>query len=454
MSGVHNAVISPSVNKKQYAFLEAILLETEPSSRRGYRFFFYGGAIRGGKTYVCLTALVLLAKKYPNSRWHIIRNDLSNLLKTTIPSMEKLLHGANVVWHRVSSDYYIKFPNGSRIYFFQEMLPKDPDLARFKGLETNGIFLEQIEELSRKTYEKAKERVGSWKIPLLPLEANPPPIILSTFNPTNNWLKSEIYDKYAANELTVPYYYMSALPIDNPYNEAHQFEVWSLLDSKNYNRFVKGAWDYEDDKLRFAYSFSLDRHVSTVSFDHALPVYLSFDFGKSPNVCLVLQTDLQNRIRVLAELSSHGEKGLLSLLSEVISWLRSHSPLQVCITGDASGDTFSQYAVIKHVFLREKIYIYEIKKPKANPNIGMSRILLNSVLEHVDCKISAQCSGLLRDLQYTEIYMEQHTGRIGIVKQGIHSDLGSSHQQLSHYLDAFRYFVWSYFRWFIKIGDL
>lgn len=36
---------------------------------------------------------------------------------------------------------------------------------KFLGLETNGVLLEQTEELSLKLFEKALERTGSWYIP-------------------------------------------------------------------------------------------------------------------------------------------------------------------------------------------------------------------------------------------------------------------------------------------------
>lgn len=467
---IANVDISNEKNPKQVIFFTKVLSECEPKLRQGYKYFFYGGAVRGGKTFVSLAILVILAKKYPNSRWHIVRNDLPNLLKTTIPSMEKILYGANVTWHRVMSDYYVRFDNGSRIYFFQEMIHKDPDLARFKGLETNGLLLEQIEELNIKTWEKSKERVGSWKIPQLELELNPPPIILSTFNPTNTWLKTEIYDKHEKNELEKPFFYLSALPTDNAYNEAHQYETWATLDSKNYDRFIKGSWDYEDDKLLFAYSFDIAKHVESTILDIRETIYLSFDFGKSPNTCLAIQSDLYTNIRVIKEFASYSGDGLVELLATVIQWLLSNKIDSVCVTGDASGETFSQYAFIKSAFANEKVNIrvFEIRKPKANPNINMTRILLNSVLQNLEkeslksvsdksnvgIKVDTACKNLIRDLQYTEVILREDTGKLNIIKSGANSRISEDNKELSHNLDAFRYFVWVYFRWFLKFGDI
>lgn len=447
-----NVDISEKSNPKQVIFLEKVLAETNKTIAEGYKYFFYGGAVRGGKTYVSLTILVILALKYKNSRWHIIRNTLANLKTTTIPSMEKILYGANVKWHRNPSDYYLEFDNGSRIYFFAEQISQDPDLARFKGLETNGFFLEQTEELSLKTWEKAKERLGSWKIPQLPLDENPPPILLATFNPTNTWLKTEIYDKYEKGELHKPYFYLSALPTDNAFNEKHQYETWANLDTKNYERFIKGSWDYEDDKLRFCYSFDPERHIQRISINKRIPFVLCFDFGKNPNVCIVIQSNFATSIAVVKEFSS--KEGLIDLMAKVIHWLKDNNIKSVTLTGDASGATFSQYKFIEAALKQNKIG-FNAKVPKSNPQISDSRILTNSILEKLDTVlVDIECKNLIRDLKFTEVFIDEGTGKLSIVKSGANSTIDASNTELSHNLDPFRYFIWVFFKWFIKKSNL
>ena len=135
-------------NPKQveYYCLTRAALEGE----NDYRHFFYGGAIRGGKSYASLAILACAAHRYPNSRWHVFRRDMPALLTTTIPSMEKVLAGdPDWSWSRASSNYYVEnVTNGSRIYFRGEGIMHDPELTDLLGLETNGILYEQIEELS------------------------------------------------------------------------------------------------------------------------------------------------------------------------------------------------------------------------------------------------------------------------------------------------------------------
>jgi len=68
---------------KQIEFLEAIFSNS-------YNFIMYGGAIRGGKTFAGIGALLLLAKMYPKSKWCIVRDTLQTLKRTTIPSFNKV----------------------------------------------------------------------------------------------------------------------------------------------------------------------------------------------------------------------------------------------------------------------------------------------------------------------------------------------------------------------------
>ncbi len=68
---------------KQLEFLEKALDKVA-------ELVIYGGAIRGGKTFVSLGALVVLCKMYPNSRWAIVRKDLPTLKGTYYHHLERL----------------------------------------------------------------------------------------------------------------------------------------------------------------------------------------------------------------------------------------------------------------------------------------------------------------------------------------------------------------------------
>ena len=124
---------------KQLEFLEAVF-----SGK--YSFLCYGGAMGGGKTYVCLMALILLCKAFPKSKWCVIRESVPTLKRTSIESFKKLVP-SNFVQSYNQKDQKWTFKNGSEIFFMAEDFSNDKELDRFKGLEVNGFLLEQIEEL-------------------------------------------------------------------------------------------------------------------------------------------------------------------------------------------------------------------------------------------------------------------------------------------------------------------
>ena len=92
---------------KQIEFLETIF-------NGKHNFIMYGGAIRGGKTFAGLGALILLSKIYPNSKWVVVRDTLQTLKRTTIPSFFKIC--PSVFIYKYNQDTQtILFNNGSQI---------------------------------------------------------------------------------------------------------------------------------------------------------------------------------------------------------------------------------------------------------------------------------------------------------------------------------------------------
>ena len=124
------------------------------------------------------------------------------LESTTIPTFQKLI-GISKEWNwlRDKANYHVAHTNGSKIFFKGENLARDPLLNDFLGLETNGIWMEQAEELNEKMWEKALERTGSWYVPVMH-----PGFIFLTFNPTQNWVKKKFYEPYFKEQLAEPFF--------------------------------------------------------------------------------------------------------------------------------------------------------------------------------------------------------------------------------------------------------
>jgi hypothetical protein len=222
----------------QAAFIADVL-----SGKKG-NIMGFGGAVRGGKTVGVLAAVFILCRIYPGSRWCVVRKDLPRIRRNTIPTIEKFAPRP-FVGRLDKSEWKYRCSNGSEILVMGEQLSTDPDLDRFKGLEVNGFVLEEANELSEQTANKCKERVGSWIIQPTeerPNPAQPPALILCTFNPADNWVREWFYDPYVEGRIALPYYFRPALPKDNRYNTAQQWEMWKELPEVEYKRFIEGDW--------------------------------------------------------------------------------------------------------------------------------------------------------------------------------------------------------------------
>ncbi len=92
--------------------------------------------------------------------------------------------------------YTITLNNGSQFLFMSESYDTDKDLNRFRGLEINGAFIDEVNEIQEVTFDKIIERAGSWfHSPECPIK------IIMTCNPTTNWVKRRFYDKWKDNTL-------------------------------------------------------------------------------------------------------------------------------------------------------------------------------------------------------------------------------------------------------------
>jgi hypothetical protein len=228
--------------QKQVGFAEAVFSGL-------YRYLAYGGAIRGGKSFIVVALLFVLCRVYPRSRWAIVRMDLPTLRRNTVPTIEKLRPPRFCAALNQSTWSY-RCRNGSEILLFAEGIRDDPDLDRWKGLEVNGFVLEEANELAEKSWFKSIERAGTWIIPPTkddPTPAQPDPLILLTFNPALAWVKWRFYDRYKAGTLVAPFFYQPATVADNPHVGAAFRESLKNLPEREYKRFVEGEWEATDE---------------------------------------------------------------------------------------------------------------------------------------------------------------------------------------------------------------
>jgi len=246
-----------------------------------YRFILYGGAIRGGKTFWGLSALLVLCQVFPRSRWCVIRENSEKIRTTTIPSFTKI--GAS--GRLKQSPYEYHHPNGSVILFKSENFASDKELNWMKGLEVNGFLFEEINECQKQTFYKAIERAGSWNIEG---GRQPVPYILGTCNPTWGWVKDLIYDPWKKGELPNKWLYIPAKITDNIANLDPEFvENLKSLPTFEYEVFVNGNWDIQlKTGGEFFKNFELADHVRQVPINPDNTIHISVDSNVLPYIAV------------------------------------------------------------------------------------------------------------------------------------------------------------------------
>lgn len=383
---------------KQIEFLEAVF-----SGK--YSFIMYGGSIRGGKTFAGIGALLLLCKKYPKSKWVIVRTDLQTLKRNTIPSFWKCCPKSFVKSYNQETQT-VTFTNNSQIIFFGENYADDKDLNRWRGLECNGFLLEELNELQFKSFNKAIERSGSNVI-----ENKPKPLIIATCNPANNWVKEEIYNKHLKGTLPDKWLYISSRIFDNPfvYSDVDYMESLKTMPPLEYDLFVNGDWESFAVNNPYAYCFDEKRHVfEGLQYNPDLDILLSFDFNVDPITCIAAQHYVfqeKPELHIIKEfkLSNANSEALCDVIIAEFSHL---NPIYV-VTGDGTGHNRSSISgnTNHYVVIKSKLDLVssQIKAPKRNMAPKNLRVLMNSLLQNYTVKIDSRCERLIKDLKYVEV---------------------------------------------------
>jgi hypothetical protein len=428
--------IDLSVNPKQYQFFVEVMKSCNGLSP--FRKFIYGGAIRGGKTYVSLGTVIRLANKYEGSKWHITRQDFPALQGTSIPSFEKIIAGSsNWRWNRDRSNYFAYNRKDSKVFFKGENLKQDPELNDFLGLETNGVLMEQLEEQSKRLWDIALSRTGSWYI-----DPMPPALLFATLNPTQKWPKEFIHEAHLKGELPDDTFYLTATPKDNPYVTQDQWNAWSTMDERYQKQFIDGDWtDFDATDNRFAYCYDEKTHVGKTELNKSFEVYLSFDFNCDPITCAVFQ-HYNNSIFGIEQIKL-GNSNIYDLCDNILS--KYHGSLFI-VTGDATGqatsalvkDNLNYYTVIKS---RLNLGSGQLKTPTINPTLEENRVLVNYALHNLKIILDKEkCAGLIYDLKHARVLPDGSLDK---------SNRNDPTKQLDA-LDCFRYYLNTFFKWVLK----
>lgn len=381
-----------------------------------YSVLIFGGAIRGGKTFCVLGALVMLCKMFPRSRWAIVRDSLPTLKRNTIPSFRKICPDAFCLNGSLDSSYNqdtqtVTFKNGSQVIFFAENFDADKELFRWRGLEVNGFVLEEVNELQMKSFNKAIERAGSH---IIPDGRQPIPLILATCNPSQNWTKEIIYNRHVAGTLPDNWFYLSSKIFDNPFIPPEYIENLRSLPKHEYQIFVDGDWNVVNTTGgEFYRSYSLERNTIENQinpatgrpelYDPARPIHLSFDENVNPYITATVwqMFDRSNEQkfdrfgvpstvnRVLVQIDefclTQPNNKIDKLCERILERYAGHVT-GAFIYGDSTSlkdDVKIEVGANLFTIIRDRLKLFnaEIRVPSANPSVVPRGNFINSVFE-------------------------------------------------------------------------
>ena len=412
----------------------------------------YGGSIRGGKSFAGFGVLLMLAKKYPGSRWAIIRKDLATIKRNLIPVWDKI-KPSNFVKSFNQASMTVTFKNGSKFIFFAENYEKDKELNRFRGLEINGAFVDEINEIQQVTYFKILERVGSYVVPNL--KEQPKPITIGTINPSYGWVKEFFYDKFKLGTLPKNISFIQASIFDNPFISQQYIENLKNLPKYEYEVFVLGNWDI---KLKtggeFLKNFELETHIKPVDYDNENTIHVSIDSNVLPYIAVSCwQIEKEDNRYIVKQIVEKPARDPINTArkagNNVLNWFKEIRYNQkVFFYGDPTTKARNNIDDNKRSFY--ELFLEPIKKAgyeiedrffRKAPPVSATGDFINAILEgkieNIEIIISETCKESIND--YTETKEDKNGG---ILKNRVTNPVTKqSYEPNGHMTDAFRYFI-------------
>ncbi|RZK75183.1 MAG: hypothetical protein EOO85_14225 [Pedobacter sp.] len=442
---------------------EPVIFKPTPKQREAKRLLLtnrqllYGGAIRGAKSHFGCMAIISLCQQYPNSRWVMLRKD-SVVLKATLLKTFK----ENFIdkgWSQEidqfnQTDLVLTWKNKSQILFMGENFDRDKDLNRFKGLEFNGAFIDEVNEVQELTLDKIIERAGSWFH-----SPNCPTKIIMSCNPTQNWVKRRFYDKFKAGTLPPGVAYLQAKIFDNPYIPQDYLDSLKLLPIHQYRVFVDGEWDVAmkvgNEFLRM---LDTDIHVRANNWDITNLIHVSMDSNVYPYIAVTIwqieKDGLGYKIKQVNELPAVDPINTATKAGKNLGeWLNKIGyTMRVLQYGDKStknrnnidDNKKSFYDLFTEAIAKEGFRI-EDKMLKAAPPVAGIADFVNAILAGevpgLSIEIGENCKESIND------YIETKTDKDGTMLKKRITDpkTGISYEPHGHLTDTLKDFIVSAF---------
>lgn len=203
-----------------------------------------------GKSFLGCSLICGDALMYPETHYFIARQSLTDLRKYTIPSIQEVLTLWGITddyWKYNGQDNYVKFHNGSKIFFLDaKFQPSDPNYMRFGSMQMTRGWIEESGEFDLECKNNLQASIGRWKNK----EYNLAPKLLQTCNPSKNYLYKDYYKANQDGTIEPFRRFVQALPSDNKTLPKDYIE--NLKKTLSYNevqRLVYGNWEFDDNPL-------------------------------------------------------------------------------------------------------------------------------------------------------------------------------------------------------------
>lgn len=160
----------------------------------------FDGGVGNGKTTGGVMRLLILAREFPGSRFVIARQTYKTLMNTTKKTFDKVCPPQ---WIKRDVKELTEFVNGSEVNWLHLDDMSEGDL---RGLEINGAFISQAEEIAPEMWEFLDSRVGrwaktEWKVPC-------PPYIWGDCNPNgHDWIYFRFHPDVIADHPNRAYFF-------------------------------------------------------------------------------------------------------------------------------------------------------------------------------------------------------------------------------------------------------
>lgn len=356
--------------------------------------------------------IISLCFTYPRSRWLMCRENWGNiegkLIKTfTENFLDKGFAKYVKKFSRSQTLYELTWENGSQIVFMAESFDSDKDLNRFKGLEINGAFIDEANEIQEVTFDKIIERSGSWfHSPDCPAK------VLMSCNPCNNWVKYRFYDKWKDGTLPQGIAYVPAKITDNPYVPQEYLDNLKMLPRYQYMVFVEGDWDVQlKVGGEFYKCFELDKHVTKVKYQPDLPLHISWDDNVNPYLpCGIFQLQGKNLVMIDEIAGINPNNTIIAVCREIIRKYPNHQA-GMFIYGDATAnkqDTKLEKGMNFYRIVMQQLAKYQPKMrvQSSNPSVVMRGNFINTIFEHniagISIMFDESCKHTINDFVLTK----------------------------------------------------